>query len=416
MKNEWIGVLDCNNFFVSCERLFRPDLHRKPVVVMSSNDGCIVARSKEVKDMGIAMGVPYFQVKDILNKHQTIAFSSHFALYRDLSRRVFEVMREELDIIEEYSIDEAFFTVDGDPEVVAKRVKEAVETRVGIPVSVGIARTKTLAKYANSVAKKSNGVFHLTDEIWSRSQVSVPIQTIWGVGGRSEISYKEQGIKTVKDLLRTDTGRLRSLFGISGVRLQSELNGVSVLALNQVKTNQKSIMSSRSFAKETSDVSVIKDAVAYHLRQTLRSLRRSELKAKALRVSILTSRHGDFLLRGGSKETILNSPTDDNKELLGVANQLVDELYENGVPYKKAGITLNNLTSDEVEQTSLFATTDQKNESWQMINEVMDKLNQRERNTVLLGSRLRQDHWQAKKESRSPAYTTNWKELVEVKA
>jgi len=416
MKNEWIGVLDCNNFFVSCERLFRPDLHGKPVVVMSSNDGCIVARSKEVKDMGIAMGVPYFQVKDMLNKHKTKAFSSHFALYRDISRRVFAVMREELDFVEEYSVDEAFFAIDGDPEVVAKRVKLAVEARVGIPVSVGIARTKTLAKYANSVAKKGTGVFYLTDELWSEHQVNTPLQAIWGVGGRTEISYKEHGILTARDLLNTDTSRLKSMFGINGVRLQSELDGVSVLALDQVRADQKSIMSSQSFSKETTDISVIKDAVAYHLRQALVSLRGSELKAKALRVSILTSRHGDFLLRGGSKEIVFNSPTNDNRELLVMANRLVDELYEKDVPYKKTGITLNGLVSNQTEQASLFDTREDKAEAWQTVNTVMDSLNQRGRDTILLGSRLKQGHWKAKKESRSPAYTTNWKELVEVKA
>ena len=409
--------MDCNNFFVSCERLFRPDLQGKPVVVMSSNDGCIVARSNEVKDMGVPMGVPYFQVKDILNKAGTKAFSSHFALYRDISTRVFAVMREELDTVEEYSVDEAFFAVEGNPLEVAERVKRAVEARVGIPVSVGIARTKTLAKYANTLAKKQNGVFHLTDKKWSSLQKDTPLQTIWGVGGRTELLYKKQGILTVKNLLDTDTSRLKSLFGITGVRLQSELNGVSVLALGLVRADQKSIISSRSFRQETTDLAVIKDAVAYHLRQSLANLRRIGLKAKVVRVSIMTSRHGDFLLRGGSKEAVLNSPTNDTKELLAIATGLIMDLYEEGVPYKKAGISLQGFVPEQAEQATLFgAEESQKTEDWKEVQGVMDELNRRGRDTLLLGSRLRENLWQAKKDARSPAYTTSWKELAEVKA
>ena len=416
MKEEWIGLLDCNNFFVSCERLFRPDLQGKPVVVMSSNDGCIVARSQEVKDMGVPMGVPYFQVKDILNKAKTKAFSSHFALYRDISSRVFAAMREELDCVEEYSVDEAFFKVEGEPLAVASHLKQVVESRVGIPVSVGIAKTKTLSKYANTIAKKGTGTFHLTDDEWLSSQGIVPLHTIWGVGGRTEIAYKNHGILTAKDLICSDSARLKQLFGINGIRLQSELAGQPVLHINQARTDQKSIMNSRSFHKETEDLFVIKDAVAYHLRQSIESLKRANLKASSLRVYLLTSRHGDFLLRGGSNEVVLTVPTSSSRDLLAVANTLVDDLFEKDIPYKKAGVSLQGLLPEQINQGSLFTDTSDKSEAWKEVDELMSRLNKRGRDTLLIGSRLRSEDWKVKKESRSPAYTTDWKDLVEVKA
>jgi DNA polymerase V len=325
-------------------------------------------------------------------------------------------MREELEVVEEYSVDEAFFAVDGNPEEVAKRVKKAVETRVGIPVSVGIARTKTLAKLASRQAKKGSGVFHLTDQCWSDLQVTTPLQSIWGVGGQSEMAYKKHNLLTAHDLLQADSGRIKSIFGVSGTRLQSELRGESVLLLNQARTDQKSLMSSQSFCKETKDKSVIKDAVAYHVRQSLQSLRRRNLKTGAIRVHIQTSRHGDFLLRGGSKEAVLNSPTNDNHELLDLANGLVDELFEDGVPYKKAGITLHHLIPIQVVQGVLFVEPGTTKQSWRELNSLIDTLNKKTKGAVLLGSRLREGEWQAKKDSRSPAYTTAWTDLVEVKA
>ena len=414
MNTQWIGLLDCNNFFVSCERLFRPDLIGKPVVVLSGNDGCIVARSQEVKDMGVPMGVPYFQVKDILKKAETTTFSSHFALYRDISRRVFEVMREELDEVQQYSVDEAFFKCKQGDVALALQVKNAVEQRVGIPVSLGVAPSKTLAKYANTHAKKGSGVHFLNMDNWPEEAIKVPLQTIWGVGGQMEMRYKQHGILTVADLMSADSARVKQVFGIHGLRLQKELLGTVALPFDQVKEPQKSIMSSRSFSQETNDPSIIADAVAYHVRHALEDLRRMSCKASVLRVSIRPSRHGDYLLRGGSKEAVFNAPTDNTIQMLKVAKQLTTELLEPDVPYKKVRIVLGRFSSGEQTQESLFPDAGvKKSDALMPVLDGLNKLLGKE--MVTIGSRLSTHKWQSLSEQRSPSYTTRWADLKQVK-
>lgn len=415
MKEEWIGVLDCNNFFVSCERLFRPELQKKPVVVLSSNDGCVVARSQEIKDMGVPMGVPYFKIKDTLKNADTTVFSSHFALYRDISRRVFAVMREVLGEVEQYSIDEAFFTLNSDPEAQAWKLKQEVEKRVGIPVSVGIATTKTLAKYANDLAKKGNGVAVLDMNQWPEASKQVSLSSIWGVGGKLEIRYKGLGLLTVHDLVALDKSRVERLFGVVGLRLQAELSGVSVFKLGARLEPQKSIMSSRSFADSVHDLHTLKDAVAYHLRHAAADLRAMNSLATKVFVSIRPSRHGDFMLRGGTRELVLTTPTNNTIALLQEANRALDELFEAGVPYKKAGVVLAGLIPAGGGQHSLFGSNDTA-DAEALLNTI-DSLNTKSgRELVLIGSRLRTTSWQTRSESRSPAYTTNWSDIAKVSA
>jgi DNA polymerase V len=413
MKDTWIGLLDCNNFFVSCERLFRPDLAGKPVVVLSGNDGCIVARSQEVKDMGIPMGVPYFQVKDILKKAETTTFSSHFALYRDISRRVFSVMREELDLVQQYSVDEAFFLCDPADQGLAVRVKQAVERQVGIPVSLGIAPTKTLAKHANTYAKKGTGVHFLDSENWQEDSKAVPLASIWGVGGQMEMRYKEHNIRSVHDLLSADASRVERIFGVHGVRLQLELSGVSALPFTQKSEPQKSIMSSRSFGKETSDASIIHDAVAYHVRHVLQDLRSMNSKSKSIRVSVRPSRHGDYLLRGGSKEAVFAVPTDNTLEVMKIAKELTLSLMEDDVLYKKVGVVLSGFTSNEVSQESLFPDVVAAKTSALM--PIIDLLNKRlGKDAVSIGKHQNTQKWQPLSELKSPSYTTQWDDLKRV--
>jgi DNA polymerase V len=415
MKNHWIGVLDCNNFFVSCERLFRPDLLGKPVVVLSSNDGCVVARSQEIKDMGIAMGVPYFQIKDILNKACATTFSSNFPLYRDISRRVIQVMRSELETVEQYSVDEAFFVTDSNPELISRQLKLAVEKLVGIPVSVGIARTKTQAKFASTLAKKSDGICVLDESGWTGLIGTVLLSKIWGVGGQLEMKYKQNGLLTVADLLAVDRSRVARIFGSGGVQLQSELNGQSVLLVKKRMALQQSVTSSRSFAKTTTEKAVLADAVAYHVRQVAADLRAQGLETKSIRVSIQPSRHGDFVLRGGSKEAVLPVTTANTIYLLQVANELLESIYEPSVPYKKAGVILTGLTAVGLGQQQLFETgTETKSDS---LMAVIDKLNSRKgKELVTLGSRLRTEEWRSRTDVPSPAYTTRWTDVVSVQA
>ena len=415
MSQPLIGLLDCNNFFVSCERLFRPDLIRKPVVVLSSNDGCVVARSQEVKDMGVPMGVPYFQVKDSLGKACVTTFSSNFTLYRDISRRVFSVMRSELDLIEQYSIDEAFFAVVGEPVSAAERLKMVVEREVGIPVSIGIASTKTQAKYASKLAKKSGGVKVLSAPEWHQLVEFIPIQDIWGVGGKMELRYKQHGLQTVAHLLESDPARISKIFGVSGLRLQQELQGMSVLPLQNKAHVQQSVMSSRSFPKATTDLAVLADALAYHVRHAVADVRSMMMLAGQIRVIISPSRHGAYMLRGGAKEAILSVPSADTFEFLKIANQLLSDIVEPGVPYQKVGVQLGLFSPQATEQQTLFSASETQKKA--SIQEIVDGLNiKASRELLLLGSHLKGDKWQSRADIQSPAYTTRWKDVAIVQA
>jgi DNA polymerase V len=383
--------------------------------VLSSNDGCVVARSQEVKDIGVSMGVPYFHIKDIVKKHDIAVFSSHFALYRDVSRRVFSVMRTELAVVEQYSIDEAFFAVDGDPEVVARRVKCAVEKQVGIPVSVAVAATKTQVKYANRMAKKESGVKVLGAAEWFEKTPQITLASIWGVGGNLELAYKRQGLVTVADFLAADPARIDGLFGLTGLRLQQELQGNSVMKLESKAAPQQSIMHSQSFQGTVSEYAVMADAVAYHVRHAVSDLRAMGQVARGLRVSIQPSRHDTFFLQGGVKEAVLPVPTADTLEFLQVAKRLLDELFVPGVPYKKAGIVLSGLSGNAVQQATLFEDVVRPEHA--AVMKVVDELNLRAgREVLLMGSHLHESKWRARKALCSPDYTTRWSAIATVKA
>jgi DNA polymerase V len=415
---EWVGLLDCNNFFVSCERLFRPDLKRRPVAVLSSNDGCVVARSKEIKDSGIPMGVPYFQIKDIIKDIDGVTFSSHFALYRDISRRVFEAMRMELEVVEQYSVDEAFFVIKAEErelQEVVNKVKDRVEREVGIPVSIGVASSKTQAKYASSLAKKTNGICILSPAHWQAVLSEVKLADLWGVGKQLADTYKRHKLLTVQDLMRLKRGHVESLFGVVGVRLWLELHGTPAITVSRKSFVKQSILHSRSFKHTTTDVSVLHDAVAYHIREAAEDLRAQGLKTKGLQVSLGTSRHSDYFLKGGSLAYQFETPTDDTFLLIKTAVELVNTLYTSGVPYKKAGILLFNLTSVTLEQLTMFAQPEV--EKTKHITPMIDSINKQiGKGSVLVGSRLKTKDWQSSQESRSPAYTTAWKDIAIVKA
>ncbi len=415
MSKPLIGLLDCNNFFVSCERLFRPDLLGRPVIVLSSNDGCVVARSQEVKDIGVEMGVPYFKIKDTVKEHGIATFSSHFALYRDISRRVFAVMKRELEVVEQYSVDEAFFIINKDHTETVVNLKSTIEKLVGIPVSVGVGASKTQAKYASELAKKGSGIKVLTPIEWNSLADSIPLGQLWGVGGKSSKRYKQHNLFTVSDILNADSGRIAQLFGVNGIRLQQELLGDLTPKIEQKHAPQQSITSSRSFANSVTELSILYDAVAYHVRHAAADLRAQKQNAGKIIVSIRPGRYGDFVLRGGSKEAVFTSPTNDTVALMTCAEKLVCDLYEKGVPYKKVGITLSLLRPVGERQTALFA--DQTPEAGSKLLAAVDILNQKVgKEVVLFGSRLQTKKWQSRSASQSPSYTTNWKDIATAQA
>jgi len=409
-----IALLDCNNFFVSCERLFRPDLMGKPVVVLSSNDGCVVARSQEVKDIGIGMSVPYFQIKDIVKQHDVQIFSGHLALYRDVSRRVFETLRAQVDQVEQYSVDEAFFVVPQgvDSEVFVAQVKQRVESSVGIPVSIGVGFSKTQAKCASVQAKKTNGLHVLTADSWSHLCQTLDVGSVWGVGRSLSAVFATHGIRTVADLCAVPSRQIEMLFGVVGKRLQAELQGVMCDSVNQKRALQKSLMSTRSFASNTNDSAVLADAVAYHARHIAADLRAMRAGATTMRVMLRASPYGDFLLRGGSKEVVFVCPTSDTFALIAVAEAAIVDLYEQGVPYQKVGVSVHGIVPLNSTPATLFPDT---KPDMSGLLRTLDTINAKAGSELItVGSRLQTTTWQARSDMRSPAYTTRWSDIATV--
>jgi DNA polymerase V len=367
--------------------------------------------------MGIPMGMPLFQIKDIIKDTDTTTFSSHFALYRDVSRRVFEVMRTELEQVEQYSVDEAFFILEGTMQEVTRRantIKDKVEREVGIPVSVGLASSKTQAKYASKLAKKT-GVFVLAEDDWTARQKDVQLRELWGVGARTAEDFKRHALATVSDLLALERRQVSQLFGVAGVRLWQELKGESAVVLARSRFAQKSILHSRSFKGTSSDIQVLKDAVAYHLREAAEDLRAMGMKASEMQVMLGTSRHSDYVLQGGSQRVRFTNPTNDTFVLLRVGGELVEALFRPDVPYKKAGVLLFDLVPETVEQLTFFE--EKEVVKTKDLSPVIDALNAKVgKGSVLVGTRLKTKDWQSSQALRSPAYTTSWKDIAVVKA
>ncbi len=416
----YVAVLDCNNFFVSCERLFRPDLAQVPVAVLSSNDGCIVARSQEVKDSGIPMGVPYFQVKDILKDIGAVCFSSHFALYRDISSRVFSVVKEYCGSIEQYSIDEAFFCFERASDEEARHyvtsLKLRVERWIGIPVSIGVSDTKTRAKLVNAFAKKNGGITVSVGDDFLERFGETTLSEVWGVGRQLTSIYRQLQIVTINDLLRATTDVIRNHTHLPGVSLQAELRGEMVYRVTGQSDLPKSIMSTRSFAKKTNDLNVIKDALSYHVRTVFADLRQHNLMATNMRVLLYTARHSDWRFFGGSQEVSFGVPTATTVVALTEALQAIDKLYEVGVPYNKTGVVVYGLLPKTFVSQTLFVEEERVIKQTAM-DAVIDHINhQFGRHAIVVGSFAREATWQPKHEQRSPAYTTQWTSLQTVLA
>ena len=418
---KWIALLDCNNFFVSCERLFRPDLAKQPVVVLSSNDGCVVARSQEVKDMGIPMGVPHFKVKDEFKRAGVVVFSSNFTLYRDISARVMRTLREEVEHMSQYSVDEAFFTLEIDEADLKnkgsravgelQRIKAVMEQKVGVPVSIGVARTKTLAKVANHMAKKGPGVLVLTDEIWQEASHNMIIGELWGVGRGLSERFTKAGITTPRELMQADPARISQVFGVVGSRLQNELLGRQATTLDRTLELQHSIMSTRSFGDATNDLTAIERALAHHIEHAVAELRDMGGVASTLRILVQPSRFSDFAFQGIGHEVTLDAPSDDTRVFLSAGIRALRDLHRPGVPYKKAGAVLSGITDKRTATNSLFAPTLDSS-----LMSVIDTINQRfgPDGVTFFGGNKRNTLTKSAHHSGQP--TTRWQAIPSVKA
>ncbi len=416
--NEVFALADCNNFYVSCERVFNPKLQNKPVIVLSNNDGCVVARSNEAKALNIKMGVAAFEIAGLLKKHNVVCMSSNYTLYADMSTRVMEVLSDFAPEMEIYSIDEAFLNLAKVQPPLAdygRKMRQTIKKWTGIPVSIGIAPTKTLAKIANHVSKKSpqyNGVLDLTcAPNLEQILASVPVEKVWGIGIKMTIVLKKAKIHTALDLSRADTSWIKNTFGIVGVRTVLELRGERCYELEQNPPTQKSIMVSRMFGEPIETIDHLKEAVTTYAARAGERLREHNLTASAMSVYVTTSR---FIKNKyfNSHTTEFPVSTNDTTELIKAAVSSIEKIYRKGYQFKKAGIVLFGLVPENKMQLALFDIAQRQKAARLM--QAIDKINNKVDTPIRWAIEGVNQPWQAKFQRRSKKFTTSWNELPEV--
>jgi DNA polymerase V len=420
------ALVDCNNFYASCEKLFRPDLADAPVVVLSNNDGCVVARSKEAKALGIKMGVPYFQIRELVEKYGVVAFSSNYALYADMSSRVMTTLEQLAPSVEVYSIDEAFVDLTGvasclDLSEFGQQIRTTIGDWIGIKVCVGIAPSKTLAKLANHAAKKwskTEGVVDLTDRVRQRKLMALlPVSEVWGIGSRITKRLNDIHIYTALDLADAPAKQIRSQFSVVVERTVSELNGESCLRLEEVADKKKEIVSSRSFSERITQLSQMQEAVSEYVHRACEKLRSQKSHAKQLTVFLRTSPFSDrqtdpYYANSVSGELIY--PSSDTRDFLHLANELLLKLWKEGFRYAKSGVMLTDFYDDGIRQQQLFAD-EAGSKCNPALMAVIDQINQQHsRNTIYFAAKGTQQNWSMKRGLLSPAYTTCWSAIPKV--
>ena len=413
------ALVDCNNFYASCERVFQPSLEHRPVVVLSNNDGCIVARSNEAKALGIGMGTPYFKAKDIIEKNNIAVFSSNYTLYADMSNRVMQTLCQFTPEMEIYSIDEAFLGLDGIQENLdsyGREMRKRVLQWTGMPVSVGIAKTKTLAKIANHMAKKSvkaDGVLDLTQERYITPALErTDVEDVWGVGRRISKKLKRVGITTAQQLASTDIEWIQKTFSVMTVRTVLELRGQKCFELEEVPEPNKNITVSRSFGKEVETAEQLEQALSVYVTRAGEKLRSQQQYAQVLTVFGMNNRFGKEKSYYNSASCIFETATDSSLDLVSAVGQLVKTVYRDGVKFKKAGVVLSKLVPKSELQLNLFADRERIDRDRRLMN-TLDRINGRSKQVYFASEGVVQP-WQTKFEHKSKCYTTRWDELVKV--
>ena len=416
-----LALVDCNSFYVSCERLFNPRIKRKPVVVLSNNDGCIISRSNEAKALGIKMGEPYFKAKDIIVRNKVEVFSSNYSLYGDLSRRVMRTLKRFNSEIEVYSIDEAFLDLsnfpDQDVEKIGKEIRETVLQWTGIPTSIGIAKTKTLSKIANHIAKKKqSGVTNLIgidnlDPILEK----VEINDVWGVGKQLTKFYQKNGIYNAKQLKNKSNGWIKKSSNVLGSRTAMELRGVSCINLETTQVKRKSCVVSRSFGKRIKKFQELKEAVANYCLNASEKIRSESLVTKAITVFVRTSPfQRNFGYYSNAKTIDFPIATNNSIEIVKTAVSILEAIFKNGYQYQKAGVMLTGLCNDDGRK-NLFSS--EKDEKINSLMRSIDNTNYRYgRSTLSLASAGVQKKWNMKREYSSKIDTADFYCLPKIKA
>lgn len=413
-----IGLMDCNNFYASCERVFNPSLNGRPVIVLSNNDGCVIARSNEAKALGIKMGVPAYQIKEAIHQHDIAVFSSNYTLYGDMSSRVMSILTSLAPEIEVYSIDEAFINLDGinDLQSLGADIVYKVCRGSGIPVSLGIAPTKTLAKVANKFAKKYpayNRVCIIDKENKRiRALELTDIGDVWGIGRRQAAKLEREGIKTAYDFSRLPGSWVRRNMTVVGERTWKELRGVSCMDMESAPPAKKQICTSRSFGKMVEDIDTMAEAIATHAATCAKKLRQQKSYAVALMVFIHTNNFREDLPQYWRNTVIhLPVPTSDTQEIVHYALARLNAIYMKGYQYKKVGVIITEIASEGVQQ-NLFDIVDR--DKRERLMQALDKINGDCHNYVKLAVQGNGREWKLKQEQLSRRYTTDMDEILKI--
>lgn len=422
-QGAYIGLIDCNNFFVSCECIFEPGLMGRPVGVLSNNDGCFIARSNELKALGVAMGAPRFKVKDIIDRHKVVVRSANFSLYSDISVRVMRILKKTFPRVEVYSIDEAFiyFSKNSAQEVLeeGRAIRKRLYQWLGIPVSIGIAKTKTLAKVACHLCKQNKelGGVHLLE---SKEQIERSLRefepgNIWGIGRQKAKFLNSKSIETAYDFLQLSEDWVKKNLSITGLRTLLELRGIPCLAFEDMAQNNKSILRSRSFCKPKTEVEDIAQAVAYHATRAAEVLRFQDSVTFSIGVFVRTNRHSSGPQYSQSAIEHFFSATDYTPDILKGARMALAKIFKPGYRYNKAGVYFPQVIPKAGSQLNLFKPHknlhDQEN-----LMQVFDSINRKYGSKSLFyaaaGTR---NTWQSRGDQMSAAFTTNWDELPVVR-
>jgi DNA polymerase V len=424
MLSRAIALIDVNNFYASCERVFNPALKDRVVVVLSNNDGCVVARSAEAKALGIKMGVAWFQMKDEARQHKIVALSSNYALYADMSNRVMQIISQYAPTQEVYSIDESFLDLTGMPgrhADIAQDMRGRIRQWTGLPVCVGIGPSKTLAKLANHTAKKKllddSGVCDfnaLPVGLLEETMTRIEVGEIWGVGRKLSAKLIDLGIKTALDLRRQDPEFMRQQFSVVMEKTVRELQGNACMELEEVVPDKQQIISSRSFGYPVTDQQSIAEAISLYVSRAAEKLRAQHGYASTLHVFIHTSPFGDGPKYSNSMTVPLPSPTDDTMQLIGVALWILKRIYKPGFRYQKAGVMLGEIVPAGGQQNDLFGFTAEVGKSARLMA-ALDTVNRKMGKSALRpASQGYSATWAMKQENKSASFTSNWNEIISV--
>ncbi|GLQ29585.1 Y-family DNA polymerase [Litoribrevibacter albus] len=414
------ALVDCNSFFASCEQVFRPDLRGQPVVVLSNNDGCIVARSKEAKQLGIPDLQPYFKISDQLRQAGVHVFSSNYELYGDLSTRVMDTLKAFSPNIEVYSIDESFLDMSGHalktlPEL-GRAMRDTIYRHVRLPVGVGMGATKTLAKLANHIAKKSNKCHYVCVidrlEQWHKVFAKIPVHHVWGIGSRLSGRLADQRIYSVLDLIQQDPERMKKHYSVNVSRTITELQGIPCYGLDETPEPKKQIISTRSFGVKVFNCLALEQSVSQYASRACEKLRKEQQRVKTMMVFASSSRFdANYYTR--SVIVPLSMPTNDSRVICSLARKAVREcIYKSGVPFARAGVGLIELYAESPEQLDAF--TARQDERSQELMKLVDHINQT-CGRVFIASQGIDPYWKMQRNLKSPAYTTRWPDLPIVK-